>query len=266
MIFIAIAHQKVTKQLSASDQQARYQTNQTLSDSNQAILSDTKKWLNEINSQAKSTPPARLPTTNSTTNITAALDNKLISLNPAHAANKMGKIGRRHEIEDDNATPLHPILYDFYNSTISQSPHVTSENLWDDSKVLPNWMKLYLQWHHIQRAEIMEEHSQTPSVQLFARDSARRFLVIQCRKFDRRCGGTADRLKPLPWFVRVAYYTKRILLFYWEKPGRLEEFLVPPKGGLDWSMRPAWMVDQVSFNVFVGGCEICTSKQTNALG
>ena len=57
---------------------------------------------------------------------------------------------------------------------------------------------------------------------------------------DDHCGGTADRLKPFLFILREAYKMKRYLLIYWTKPARLEEYLVPPKGGIDWRA-PEWL-------------------------
>ena len=60
-----------------------------------------------------------------------------------------------------------------------------------------------------------------------------------------RCGGTADRLKPFLYLLREAYEQQRLLLIYWTKPARLEEFVVPPKGGVDWRV-PVWLQTVVS--------------------
>jgi hypothetical protein len=62
---------------------------------------------------------------------------------------------------------------------------------------------------------------------------------------DSTCGGTADRLKLFPFVVRLAYDSQRILLIHWTMPARLESWLVPPKGGLDWRA-PTWMESIVS--------------------
>jgi hypothetical protein len=94
--------------------------------------------------------------------------------------------------------------------------------------------------------------------------SSHRFLVMQCIKgMDDHCGGTADRLKPLLFLLREAYVTNRILLIYWTMPTKLEEFLVPPRGGLDWRT-PTWFQPIVSgigyyiilyyICLFVGSC------------
>ena len=62
-----------------------------------------------------------------------------------------------------------------------------------------------------------------------------------------RCGGTADRLKPIPFMLRMAYNTRRTLLIRWTRPAKLEEFLVPPKGGIDWRVPEEMSVIVSSF-------------------
>jgi hypothetical protein len=102
---------------------------------------------------------------------------------------------------------------------------------------LPDWMRRYLRWHRQKRL-----HMQIHGSRLFKQE---RWLVVQCLgEHDSNCGGTADRLKPLPWALRVAHNTKRILLIHWTKPGHLEDFLLPPQGGIDWRA-PAWLAQMV---------------------
>ena len=64
---------------------------------------------------------------------------------------------------------------------------------------------------------------------------------------EEKCGGTADRLKPFLYQLREAYERQRVLLIYWTKPARLEEFLLPPKGGIDWRV-PTWLEPIVSID------------------
>ena len=60
-------------------------------------------------------------------------------------------------------------------------------------------------------------------------------LVMQCLKEeDKKCGGTADRTKPFLFLLREAHMTKRLFFIHWTLPAHLEEFLVPPVGGMDW--------------------------------
>jgi hypothetical protein len=95
---------------------------------------------------------------------------------------------------------------------------------WRHSTTLPAWMKDYITWHQSQRARLTADNWQQVG----------RFLVVRCREVDDTCGGTADRLKPLPFYVLIAHRMQRILLFWWERPSSLEDFLLPPADGLDW--------------------------------
>ena len=81
--------------------------------------------------------------------------------------------------------------------------------------------------------------------------NSHRFLVMQCLDgMDDHCGGTADRLKPLVFLLREAHVTHRILLIYWTMPAKVEEFLVPPRGGLDWRA-PIWFQPIVSSDLYI---------------
>lgn len=111
-----------------------------------------------------------------------------------------------------------------------------SARLWDDSQRLPIWMKDYFTWHREQRKLITEGNWQKF-----------KYVVMVCLRNSPRCGGTADRLRPVPLLVRVAAETKRILLIKWENPAPLEAFLLPPMGGVDWRT-PEWMVHDMRAN------------------
>jgi hypothetical protein len=101
--------------------------------------------------------------------------------------------------------------------------------IWDESHKLPKWMKDYFAWHREQRKQITQDNWHTY-----------KFIVMSCLNGDTKCGGASDRLRPLPFIVRVAAETKRILLIKWDRPAPLESFLLPPIGGIDWRT-PEWM-------------------------
>jgi hypothetical protein len=110
--------------------------------------------------------------------------------------------------------------------------------------VLPHWLRDYFQWHQDQR-QLLTEHNWNDS------DSDNqthfKFLIYRCLHSDRRggiCGGTSDRLQSLPAKIRLAAKWNRILFILWERPSKLEEFLVPPCGGLDWRV-PEWLKDHL---------------------
>lgn len=148
-----------------------------------------------------------------------------------------------------NATEMHRAVQEFYKEfeslsadtgTWTSSHDGSSHNLWDEPSirsVLPDWLCRYFNWHKQQRKEIERNPESLHS---------RRFLVMQCLVgIDPHCGGTSDRLKPVLWSLRVAYYSRRILLIHWTKPAQLEEFLVPPQSGFDWTA-PTWLKSTVS--------------------
>jgi hypothetical protein len=108
-----------------------------------------------------------------------------------------------------------------------------SSSLWEDSVRLPQWMKNYFAWHSEQRKLVNEENWQSF-----------RYVAMVCLEDAPHCGGTSDRLRPLPFMIRVAAETKRLLFIQWEKPAPLEAFLVPPVGGMDWRA-PDWLTKQL---------------------
>jgi hypothetical protein len=104
-------------------------------------------------------------------------------------------------------------------------------NIWDDSAVLPQWMKDYFAWHRHQRSQITRENWKQY-----------RFCIMRCLDSDSHCGGAADRIKTVPLILYWAARSKRILMIYWSRPTALEAFLLPPEGGVDWRV-PDWMVE-----------------------
>lgn len=72
-----------------------------------------------------------------------------------------------------------------------------------------------------------------------------KYLVLRCSNKERKCGGVADRLKSLPFFVGAGAVSKRIFLIRWERPAKLEEFLIPNE--INWS-NPDWMHHPVKFD------------------
>jgi hypothetical protein len=108
---------------------------------------------------------------------------------------------------------------------------------WRTSTKIPPWMKDYIAWHQAQRAQLTAANWRNQS----------RYLIVRCIANDDRCGGTADRLRPLPFYVLVAHHVKRVLLIWWEKPTGLEAFLQPPVDGLDWRLPPYMLEAADSF-------------------
>jgi hypothetical protein len=65
-----------------------------------------------------------------------------------------------------------------------------------------------------------------------------KYILLQCSGKERKCGGVADRLKSLPFFIAAGAYYKRIFLIRWQRPTKLEDFLIPNE--INWSV-PDWM-------------------------
>jgi hypothetical protein len=93
------------------------------------------------------------------------------------------------------------------------------------SQALPKWIGDYLLWHDQQIKRINEDNWRE-----------HKYLVFRCRAEDPKCGGASDRIQPVPFGLMLANRTRRVLLIDWTRPCRLEEFLVPPPSGLNWTV------------------------------
>lgn len=102
-----------------------------------------------------------------------------------------------------------------------------SSDVWEQRNTrqgsLPSWMKDYFRWHKEVRSSL--------SLQNWYRN---RYMVLWCHENLAKCGGTADRLSAMPFLLRLAAKSKRLLFIYWGRPCDLEHFLLPPMGGMDW--------------------------------
>ena len=108
--------------------------------------------------------------------------------------------------------------------------------LWKNSSTLPDWMIEYFDWHTEQRA-ILQQTWNTTSTSNRRRHG---LLILQCLPMDGKCGGTADRLKPIPLILLAAHQSQRLFFIRWERPCALEHFLRVPTGGFDWRL-PEWL-------------------------
>jgi hypothetical protein len=70
-----------------------------------------------------------------------------------------------------------------------------------------------------------------------------KYIILQCSDEAEYCGGLGDRLKSLPFFIAAAAYNKRIFLIRWQRPTKLEEFLIPNE--IHWSV-PDWMYEELN--------------------
>ena len=128
---------------------------------------------------------------------------------------------------------------------------------WRTSKVLPQWMKDYFQWHEDSLQKIVQQEGNNWEDY--------DYLVARCLIQDGKCGGGADRLKSLPFLLLLANRTQRLLFFHWERPAALQEFLVPPPNGLNWTWppHPAILLDKQQHQYFSKRAEIENGGQIN---
>ena len=143
----------------------------------------------------------------------------------------------KHTNETDVSNPAQPMVAN--NKTGSTLESAESASLQGFSNVtnardIPDWLKHYIAWHQQQRKDLSPDNWNVD----------RKYLIMQCVHSDNRCGGTADRLKPIPTLLYIAYQYNRILLIRWERPCKLEEFLQPPADGLDWRV-PDWLAPKL---------------------
>ena len=116
-------------------------------------------------------------------------------------------------------------------------------------KDFPEWMRLYFNWHSKFRRSLNQTNWKSF-----------KYLILRCTHEDRKCGGLADRLKPLPYLIRLAAQHKRLFLIRWDRPAKLEEFLLPNK--LDWTV-PDWMVARIEENTVSRGVKISAGEWSN---
>uniref|UniRef100_A0A6V0CWX3 Fucosyltransferase n=1 Tax=Pseudo-nitzschia australis TaxID=44445 RepID=A0A6V0CWX3_9STRA len=133
----------------------------------------------------------------------------------------------------NNTNELHCVLSSNSNIATGGAFHFEATTVYRKSKTLPQWMKDYFDWHREQTAAMNECNYQDY-----------KFLILRCSRAEKKCGGVADRLKSLPFFVAMAAYTKRVFLVRWERPTNLEEFLVPNE--INWSV-PHWLPEKANY-------------------
>lgn len=98
---------------------------------------------------------------------------------------------------------------------------IQSDRVRQSLKDVPDWVQTYVAWHKEQRLHHLH-------------DPETKFITVTCHK-NYACGGLSDRLRALPYFLLAAHKMQRVLFIHWQKFS-LEDFLVPPVGGLDWRL------------------------------
>ena len=129
-----------------------------------------------------------------------------------------------------------PYLVALRNDT-TVSINATKTIFWDgdSSSKLPAWLRDYMAWHH--------ETRQTLNITNWRQC---KYLLLRCVAGDAKCAGASDRLKTLPVQLLLASQARRLFFIHWSRPAPLEEFLVPPEGGLlDWRL-PPWLANKLN--------------------
>eukprot|EP00536_Pseudo-nitzschia_multiseries_P002595 jgi/Psemu1/294883/fgenesh1_pm.35_\ len=96
---------------------------------------------------------------------------------------------------------------------------------------MPKWMIEYFDWHREQTSKLNECNYKDF-----------KFLILRCSDEEKRCGGVADRLKSIPFFIAASALSKRIFLIRWSRPTKLENFLLPNE--INWAV-PDWLPEKV---------------------
>jgi hypothetical protein len=128
----------------------------------------------------------------------------------------------RKESNLENASTL-IFKNQLHNDNLTEKIKIAETRIVVDEAVaaLPVWLQQYLEWH----AHKLKQPSQ---------ENSTKFVVLTCHK-SQRCGGLSDRLRSIPYFLKLANATNRVFLIKWGKFD-LEDFLVPPTGGLNWTV------------------------------
>ena len=112
-------------------------------------------------------------------------------------------------------------------------------------------MKDYFDWHTEKRRTLTPpEDISIISSSRNSNNTSTRFLIVQCvqsnQDTNQKCGSISERLLILPYLLRLAYDTKRLLFIHWDIPVDITYFLVPPIMGCDFRV-PMWLRKIVSF-------------------
>lgn len=148
----------------------------------------------------------------------------LEEMTEVHGNSMMGRVAKSQVLGNHFNVDEDRLLYAKFPNA-SETP-----NLWKSSQKIPKWMKKYFHWHRAQRVTMLNPENWKNM----------RLLLMECLDTHESCGGTSDRLKPLPALIRMAQSSNRFLLIHWTRPAKLEEFLLPPRGGMDWRV-PDWL-------------------------
>jgi hypothetical protein len=162
----------------------------------------------------------------------------------SHISDTQGKQGTIHRHHNPSLT-----VRSINNDTNTTMPPMYPMTTLGLPKDFPKWMRMYFNWHSKFRRSLNQSNWKNF-----------KYLILRCTHEDRLCGGLADRLKPLPYLIRLAARHKRVFLIRWDRPARLEEFVLPNK--LDWTV-PDWMVTLIENNSVSRGEKVSAREWSN---
>lgn len=149
--------------------------------------------------------------------------------------------------------------FEWHQQSILELDQLASENHYNHSQIIP--ILLRRNQEYFSNVNLTLPLSTQPSASPLPKHPVQ-FLILRCNVKD-RCGGFADRIKPLPVFLAAAAKSHRLLLIRWQRPAPLQEFLIPNE--LNWTA-PAWLEEaifnrrrlrnNVSFDVFQSGTQL----------
>jgi hypothetical protein len=126
------------------------------------------------------------------------------------------------DLDRDRDAPSYAVVYNATTAATNTRHSSTQEARQRLTQPLPEWFANYVHWHARVRASGLNASSP--------------ILLVSIG--GHHVGGLADRLRSLPFLLWEAVRTNRVFLMQWTNPCPLEEFLVPPLGGIDWTVPP----------------------------
>jgi hypothetical protein len=119
-----------------------------------------------------------------------------------------------------------------FGVTTSTSTSLSTAKL---TESLPDFLTDYVHWHaRVRSSDILKD-----SINM---NTTTRILLVSIG--GQHVGGLADRLRSLPYLLWEAQRTDRLFLMEWTNPCAMQEFLLPPLGGIDWTVPTHWKEQQ----------------------
>lgn len=116
---------------------------------------------------------------------------------------------------------------------VNVDPKQVAESRKELTESLPKWIADYVEWHAQARHSMLQDDA--------GAINAPPILLVSIE--IPHSGGLADRLRSIPFLLWEAVRMKRLFLMQWKQPCALEEFLLPPLGGIDWTVPESVQTD-----------------------